>query len=250
MKKVSFIGFDFLLFFAVLGLIIIGILFIYSSGVTSTGVVVSNEYIKQIIWAISGIVLFVLFSYISYERYKNWAVYIYFISILLLIVTPIIGKEVNGAKSWLGIADIGIQPSEFSKISVILFLAYYFYSVKKEIKKLSKFLIGFIIVLVRMALILLQPDTGTAIVYFPIFLFMAFIAGADLKHIMFLIFVALVAGILISFSAIKEYIITENSPLLNILSDPSVYKYFLISISIILLIAALGYFLFRRRYFY
>ncbi|RKX85504.1 MAG: rod shape-determining protein RodA [Spirochaetes bacterium] len=250
MKKVSFIGFDFLLFFAVLGLIIIGILFIYSSGVTSTGVVVSNEYIKQIIWAISGIVLFVLFSYISYERYKNWAVYIYFISILLLIVTPIIGKEVNGAKSWLGIADIGIQPSEFSKISVILFLAYYFYSVKKEIKKLSKFLIGFIIVLVPMALILLQPDTGTAIVYFPIFLFMAFIAGADLKHIMFLIFVALVAGILISFSAIKEYIITENSPLLNILSDPSVYKYFLISISIILLIAALGYFLFRRRYFY
>lgn len=250
MKKVSFIGFDFLLFLSVLGLIIIGILFIYSSGVTSTGVVVSNEYIKQIVWAITGIILFFLFSYISYERYKHWAIYIYIISILLLIITPLIGKEVNGARSWIGISDVGVQPSEFSKISVILFLAYYFSSVGKEIKKLSKFLIGLFIAFIPMALIVLQPDIGTAIVYFPIFLFMAFIAGADLKHIMFLFLVSVMAGILVSVSALKEYIITENYPLLGVLSDPSVSNYFLISFIVVLAIALLGHFLFKRKYFY
>ncbi|NOY09865.1 MAG: rod shape-determining protein RodA [Spirochaetes bacterium] len=250
LRRFSLIGFDILLFAAVSALIVIGILFIYSSGVTSTGVIVSNEYIKQIIWAVTGLLLFFIFSYISYERYRYLSVYIYIFTIVLLLITPFIGREVNGAHSWLGFRDIGIQPSEFGKLSIILFLGYYFTSVGKDIRKLSKFLVGFAIVLLPMFLILLQPDIGTAIVYFPIFLFMAFISGAALSHIMFLVLASGLSAVLISLSAIRDYILSDGHPLLRLLSDSATNNYFLISMAVILMIAVLGYFLFKRKYFY
>ena len=123
MKIRFFSLFDYLLFICVLLLTIIGIFFIYSSGVNSQKILVSNEYIKQIFWAISGIFLLFLVSLIDYRKVKRIIPWLYLALILVLIYTKFFGRYVNGAKSWIGIGGFGIQPSEFGKIVFILFIA-------------------------------------------------------------------------------------------------------------------------------
>ena len=85
----------------------------------------------------------------------------------------------HGARSWLGVGNLGVQPSEFAKLTTLLFLGAYLSSIGKRIRELPRFLLALAIVLLPMGLILLQPDMGTALVYLPIFLAMTFIAGAQ-----------------------------------------------------------------------
>ena len=186
MKKKSFFGFDVFLLGATLILMIIGVFFIYSSGVTSTGQSYSNEYKKQIVWIITGIIIMVIMFFVSISHLKAFSLYIYAFLILLLIFTRIFGKVVNGAHSWIGFTDIGIQPSEFAKIATILFLASFYDLIGKKIIKLKYLLLSFLIVLGPVVLILLQPDIGTSLVYFPIFFIMALVAGAKIRHLLFI----------------------------------------------------------------
>ena len=77
MRENTIFGFDIILVLATLILIIVGILFIYSSGVSSTGVVFSNEYIKQIIWAGSGLLVMAAISFFDYYKLRDLSLYIY-----------------------------------------------------------------------------------------------------------------------------------------------------------------------------
>ena len=124
MKRVTAFGFDFILLAAALLLLAFGILFIYSSGV---GVVgggrTSNEFLRQLAWAGSGLLLLVGVILVNHARLRDLSVYLYALMILLLLLTRFVGREVHGARSWLGVGDLGIQPSEFAKITTILMLA-------------------------------------------------------------------------------------------------------------------------------
>ena len=250
MKRVGLFGFDFLLLGAALILMAVGVLFIYSSGVTSTGVLYSQEYVKQIIWTTTGLILMAGVTLLSYTRLKGRSAYLYGIIILLLIITPLIGREVHGARSWLGIGEVGIQPSEFAKIFTILFLGSYLSGIGRGVRELRRFLLGFGIVLLPMGLILIQPDMGTALVYIPIFLVITFIAGARLRHIFFIT----VSGFLmVLFSALpscKDWIFSENSSFLDLIMDVDFLKYLLGALIFITLLAAWGTYSFKNRYFY
>ena len=124
----DYLEIDFPLFFASLLLAVFGILFIYSSGVTSSGEVVSTEYTKQIIWAAAGIVTILVISLLNYKRVYDFSLYLYVGILLLLLYTCIFGRMVSGARSWISmgrwfvIGNFTVQPSEFAKISTILFL--------------------------------------------------------------------------------------------------------------------------------
>ena len=124
---------DWFVILAVIVLMTIGVLFIYSSGVNSSGELVSNEYVRQIIWAISGIILILAATMVEPKRLPDYTALIYGFTALTLIYTKLFGKVVNGARSWLGLGDFGIQPSEFMKIATILFLAKYLESSRHEI---------------------------------------------------------------------------------------------------------------------
>ena len=173
-------NFDYLLFLAVIALSVIGILFIYSSGVNSDGVSVSSEYIKQLIWVISGVVLLFAVSLYDYNKIGERILLIFIFTMLLLVYTRLFGKNVKGATSWIGIGSFGIQVSEFTKIIYILYLAWYLARSQNE-NELRRFIKAAVIMAIPMFLILLQPDLGTASVYLPIFLIMCFIAGLPLR---------------------------------------------------------------------
>lgn len=182
--------FDYLLLLTMLALTSIGILFIYSSVVNSEGHVISREYLKQIVWAVMGVVLMLSVSMYDYHRFKDRTTLIFAGFILLLIYTRLFGRYVNGAKSWIGVGEFGIQISEFAKIAYILYLAHYLVYSQSE-PMLKRFAKAGVITLLPMALILSQPDLGTASVYLPIFLVMCFIAGFPLRLIFAVVCVVL-----------------------------------------------------------
>ncbi|HAH62253.1 MAG TPA: rod shape-determining protein RodA, partial [Treponema sp.] len=120
MKIKIFEVFDYVLFACVLILVTMGIAFIYSSGINSEGSLVTNEYIKQIIWASFGIIIMILSSLHDYNKFERYSQNLYIGLLAVLLYTCLFGRYVNGARSWLGIGDFGIQPSEFGKIVFIV----------------------------------------------------------------------------------------------------------------------------------
>lgn len=251
MKSRSAFTLDIILILAAVALVVIGILFIYSSGISSTGILFSREYIRQIIWAGSGIVIMFFIAFLDYERFRIFSPYIYGLFILLLIITLIFGEVVNGARSWLGILNVGIQPSEFAKMSTILLLAAYFSSIGKRIDTFFQFLAGCVITMIPVGLILLQPDMGTAFVYIPIFLVVSYFAGA---HLRYLVFILLTGTIFIIFS-ILPYLpsvlnIQDVSWITELFLNRSVILYGLLILALIAGAAFAGFKFFKKGYFY
>ena len=172
---------------ATAALVAIGVLFIYSSGVDSTGESLSREWIKQIVWALTGFALLAVVAAAGAGWLRAGALYLYAGGLLLLALTAVVGREVNGARSWIGINDLGVQPSEFAKLTTIVFLASYFAGIGNGIRELPRFALGLVIVLLPVGLVMLQPDMGTAMVYVPMFMVAALVAGAELRHLAFIL---------------------------------------------------------------
>jgi rod shape determining protein RodA len=244
------ISFDAILFAAVAALLATGVLFIYSSGVNASGVVVSNEFFKQILWGVTGIGLLIFFSFFSYTTLRLFSLYIYAVTMFLLLLTPFLGREVNGAHSWLGVWELGIQPSEFAKISTILFLGTYLTGIGNGVRELPRFLLGFLIALLPFALTLLQPDMGTALVFLPVFLVMAFAAGAKARHLLFILAVGILTVVLAAIPSVARRSGASGATLLGLLADGDFLKYLFLAVAAVTAIAIVGFRSFKQRYFY
>jgi len=245
------LNFDFLILISVILLVFTGICFIYSSNINSDGTIVSNEFIKQIVWALIGLALMIMIIVLlDYKILENFTVYIYLASVFLLIITLFFGNVINGSRRWLGIMDFGIQPSEFVKITTIIMLGAFYARKSHEMAKIATLFKGFLIVLLPVALILLQPDMGTALVYFPIFLVMSFTAGAKVKHVMYIALTGLLSIILIIVPVWFKHIYKGNEAVINFFIDPKFYNTIFISAFAIMAISLLGYFFTKKKYYY
>ena len=244
MKNKILAMFDYLLILVVLILVALGVLFIYSSSINSEGVSVTNEYIKQIIWASIGFVIMIFVTLYDFRKTESFTPYLYVFLILLLVYTRSFGRYVNGAKSWIGIGEFGVQPSEFGKIFFILFLAR-FLDESKKMNQFKRFVYAIGVLIVPMGLILIKPDLGTDSVYIPIFLTMCFIAGIPIKYILYV----LAFGILtVFFTVIPVWNMEIAEKPLVFISVLTNLKLRALLISSVLLITLLGYVV--RRYFH
>jgi len=249
-KRASLFAFDFILLGAALTLTVFGTLFVYSSGIGLGGELYSDEYVRQIVWAASGLVLMVGVILVNYARLRSIALYLYGFVNLLLVLTLLMGKQVHGARSWLGLGNFGIQPSEFAKVFTVILLGAYLARIGKRVQRLPEFLLGFGLVLVPMGLTLLQPDMGTALVFIPIFLFMAFAAGARLRHLVYLLAAGLLAVILAVYPFYEQHILGRELSFLGLVTTFGVTRYFLGALVLIAALAFWGYRSFKRQYFY
>ncbi len=243
-------SFDFYILLSVMSLVVTGIFFIYSSCVASDGSVVSNEYIKQIVWAVLGVAVLITVIVFNYKKVQDYSVYLYVFFIFLLVVTLFAGNKVNGARSWLGIMDFGIQPSEFAKIATILMLSSFYSAHKKDVRELQTFIKGFIITLIPMMLILVQPDMGTALVYIPIFLITAYIAGSSLRHIMYLLLTGSVMIILVIIPVWEDFAAENTRKIISVISASNIYLYILLTFIAVSAISLTGYYIAKKRYYY
>lgn len=159
-------------------------------------------FIKRqlLIGVLPGVILFLFLSKFYYKKLKKSAGLIFIFTLILssLVFIPGIGSSLNtGANSWIKIGNNSLQPSEFLKLGMIIFLAYYISKIKNDFYDLKK---GFLPALgfgaIPLALVVLQPDIGTASVLFTILFGMFFIGGARLLH-MIALFGAGVLGVVI-----------------------------------------------------
>lgn len=236
MKNKILSMFDYVMILLVLALVTMGILFIYSSGVNSDGISVKNEYIKQIIWASIGLTFMILLTIYDYRKISSFILYLYLIFIISLIYTRLFGRIVNGAKSWLGIGDFGVQPSELGKIIYILMLAHYLED-SVNTPPLKRFVTATAYLAVPFGLIMLQPDLGTASVYIPIFFVMCFIADIPLKYIMYLFTFGMLTIYFAVLPVWNNEIALTPIPAITILTN---MKFRIILISAIFLITVAG----------
>lgn len=140
---------------------------------------------KQIIGLGIALVAFLVVSFSDFRRIVDYAPLFYGIGLVLLflVVTPL-GVEVNGQKAWLRLPLIGqFQPSEFVKIPTVLMLAKYYGARKSGPLRLREILIGCAIFAAPLALIMLEPDAGQAITYFPILAAVLFLSGIKIRYV-------------------------------------------------------------------
>ena len=118
------------------------------------------------------------------------------------------------------------------------------------IRELPRFLLGLLIILLPMGLILLQPDMGTALVLVPVFLIMAFIAGADTRHLWFIVVVGIAAIVLAAVPSLRTHSGATRGSFLGVVADPDTLKYLIPALFVVAVLSALGYRSFRQTYFF
>ncbi len=167
------------LWITTLAILIIGLMFVYSASIGYH----RNYMPRQLVWVIIGLILAISCSLIRIQEYRSYAAIIFSLSIVSLILVLIIGKERNGARSWLGFGGLGIQPSEFAKIAVILIFGRFLSDFEEHRYDIKYYLMSFILLIIPLGLILLQPDLGTALIFIPVVLAMFFISGTNIAII-------------------------------------------------------------------
>lgn len=125
---------------------------------------------KQFVWIICSFGLGFVLLMLEDRLYDMLSYVIYAFMIVLLIVTIFIAPDVKGSRSWLQMGPVSLQPAEFAKFATALALAKYMNSYAFNIKKLKNIIVLGIIILLPMLLIILQKETGSALVYLAFFL--------------------------------------------------------------------------------
>ena len=131
---------------------------------------ISQRYGKQFVWIIATLIVAVFVVLIDNRFYFFFGYFIYGAMILLLMLVLLLGREINGARSWFEIGPFSLQPSEFAKAGTALALARFLNSRGQELTRLKILLPAVAIIFIPAALILLQPDMGSVVVYFSFFI--------------------------------------------------------------------------------
>ena len=158
---------DWILFSVYLLLMVMGVATVYSTAYNADHPNLfdfSQKYGKQVVWLFVSLFLGMLVFLIDADIYRKFSPPIYTFTIILLVVVLFMPAK-NGARAWLGIGTLGIQPAEFAKIGTALLLARFISSVNIKQQNIQTVLIANVIILIPMVLILLQPDAGTFIVF-------------------------------------------------------------------------------------
>src|SRR5574344_1041169 len=184
--------FDFTLCIVVIVLLSIGILMVLSASAPSSLSIYGNSYtyvLKQLLFGIGGLILMVIVSNIDYRKYKKfyWIVYVASCLVLLLVLIPKLGVTVKGATRWIDIKITRVQPSELTKIGLIIFYAGYLTDHKSELRELWKGFIKPLLFLAPPAMILyfVQNHFSVSIVIALIIITMMIMAGCKIKHFAF-----------------------------------------------------------------
>ncbi len=232
-------NFDYVMFFSMIALTIIGILFINSANLNKNDSL-QTEYIKQSIFAIVGLGIFIYILFNSTRSIKSFTLIFYIICIIGLIIT-LFCPEVKGQRR-LSIFGVSFQFSEFFKIASIFILSKFYSDNQLSIKKLSTYLKGFALVFAPVGIVLLQPDLGSALVFIPIFFGISFIAGVRMRYLIYTFGVMCAVSFIPVVSTINNLFFNNENELIFLITKS---KYILIMFGFFistLAVTLLGYF--------
>jgi rod shape determining protein RodA len=240
---------DFFILLPVIVLMVFGVLFIYSSGITSDGTIASTEYIRQIVWASVGLAIALILALVNYRRFYDISLYLYLIILVPLLYTCIFGRVVHGTR-WLRLGMFGIQASEFAKIATIIFLARYLTDTRLSRNSFLRFMTSCFIVFIPMGIVFIQPDLGTSLVFIPLLLSMTFVAGVSMRYVVFFISCILLTSLLTVLPLWQSFILRRSLPAIAMLTSFRLVVIIILALGLITAIAVFGYLKYRKRYFF
>lgn len=188
LKKIK--NYDFILLFAPIILAGFGIVMIYSASMVTAvmeGLDSTYYLVKQSQWFVLGLGGFILFSIIPYQKYEKAIIWIIALALFSLLGVLLFGDARGNATRWLEIGPITIQPTEFVKLGLILYLASVYSKKQAYINDFKKGVLPpLIMTVIIIALVLKQPDVGSAVTIFLIACTIVFSSGMRFKHILIL----------------------------------------------------------------
>jgi len=197
-------NFDWPLLLLVLTICAVGLINLYSAGHSIKLVTQEPYYIKQLKWIAIGIFFMVISFSLDYRTITRHAYLIYVVSIIMLLLVLVFGKTAQGAQRWLSFAGFSFQPSELVKLVLILVLARYFEDRRIDDKlHLSDLAVPFLLLGLPFALILKQPDLGTALIICAIFFLIVFFIGVKWRSLL------LGSGALILLTPLAWYLLRD-----------------------------------------
>ncbi len=183
---------------------------------------------KQVLALVIGLVLVYFLAKFNYHVFGSWAYYLYFFSLLTLILVLIFGTEIRGTRGWFNLGIFQFQPAEFAKLALLVMLAKYFSSIAGKPSRFQYIVVSGLMTLLPVGLILLQPDLGSAIMLVALWLCMLLVSGIKREHTLILIAVAAVVLFVGWSFALKPYQKARISSFLNPSADPLGSGYHLI----------------------
>ena len=153
-------------------LVMLGLGNIYSSSQAYLldSIFTMNSFSKQLFFVIASVFIFLFIQILPYSFFTKYSSILYVLSIISLIGLFLFGSEINGALAWYQFGGISLQPSEFAKPFTALALAKYLSDINSNIKTIKTQFYSFLIILIPIILIILQPDPGTIIIFLSFFL--------------------------------------------------------------------------------
>ena len=200
--------FDFWIFAIVVILVLIGIIMVMSSSMAYN---TRDFFQNQIRYGIAGIIIMLLISFINYKLFGKLSILILIssIALLVLVLIPGIGSEINNSRRWL----YGFQPSEIAKLAIIIFFSYSLSKRNGSINKITGLIPYFLILLTIVGLLILEPHKSGAIIIMIIGVSVLLIAGAKIRH--FIIFAIPVVPVLVFIIMKSEYAMQRIITYLN-----------------------------------
>ena len=195
---------DWVLHIAIFILITISIIFIYSAQFQSINEI-GSIWFKQLIYAGLGIIIYFITALLNYRKLIRWAGWIYSLAILFLMLVFLF-PEVNGSHRWISLGGLTIQPSEFSKLAVIIMLSSFASAPDRDLDTKKTFFISLLIILSPLILIILEPDLSSALIVLPATVTILLYAGIQRKLI------TITSGILVILSILTCLWIKYESP--------------------------------------
>ena len=201
MRRTIWRHFDLPLLIITLLLVCVGGVMIYSAYEASMRSpersLLENTVVRQAIFAAVGLFIYGIAAALDYRVFIALHRWIYFFIIIMLAFTDFIGRASFGAQSWLGTTSLGLQPSEFCKVLMILVLARLLGEEPGKLETLLPLLTSILLIVPPALLIYQQPDMGTALVLVAIWMGMVFLAGVRWRYLLMLV-VTTVIGIPVS----------------------------------------------------
>ncbi len=223
---------DYVLMAAALAVAVFGLFMIYSATHGDSNISSPYYYVRsQGIGLVLGFVFMIILSVVNYQSIARWRTYLYGLTLVLLALTLIIGSggETVGANRWLELPFLRLQTSELAKLLLILSLGAVLAEGVELRGRLRFVILCAVYMLVPCALVYLQPDLGTALVFLAILMVMLIVWGIRLPHLGLLAGVGVVATVFVlrilpsafGVSLLKEYQMQRLTTFLNPDSDPT-----------------------------
>ncbi len=198
-------NFDWIIFLSVFLLSCFGLLEIYSVALGQGTAINFLNFKKQILFILLGLLSCFSFAFIDAYFLKSIRRYLYWAGAAVLVAVLLLGETIRGTKGWFYIFGFGIQPVEFIKVMMIVYLGGFFADLGTKVKTWRHFTVSAISAFFLVTLVLLQPDFGSALILSSVWLFLILIAGFNRKYFIFIGAAALVLFGLAWFVLFKDY---------------------------------------------